>query len=99
MKTPLRGEMLRGADFIIAVVSARAGDPFQTMSRRGAGPTDDSVRESPDTDGTLAETGGDKHSGKERHSGCFNSCRAGLERLPAHTRSHLFRARSEKGKC
>lgn len=31
MKTPLRGEMLRGADFIIGVVSARASDPIQTI--------------------------------------------------------------------
>lgn len=57
MKTPLRGEMLRGADFIIAVVSARARDPFQTMSRRGTRPTNYSVRESLDMDGTFVETG------------------------------------------
>lgn len=31
MKTPLRGEMLRGADFIIGVVSNRGSDPFQTI--------------------------------------------------------------------
>lgn len=31
MKTPLRGEMLRGADFIIGVVSARGSDPLQTV--------------------------------------------------------------------
>lgn len=31
MKTPLRGEMLRGADFIIGVVSARGSDPIQTI--------------------------------------------------------------------
>jgi len=29
VKTPLRGEMLRGADFIIEVVSARGPDPIQ----------------------------------------------------------------------
>lgn len=32
MKTPLRGEMLRGADFIIGVVSAKSSDPIQTFS-------------------------------------------------------------------
>lgn len=38
MKTPLRGEMLRGADFIIGVVSARARDPIRTIfcDRHGA---------------------------------------------------------------
>lgn len=33
MKTPLRGEMLRGADFIIAVVNAGRSDPIPTASR------------------------------------------------------------------
>lgn len=31
MKTPLRGEMLRGADFIIGVVSARGSDPIPAI--------------------------------------------------------------------
>lgn len=31
MKTPLRGEMLRGADFIIGVVSARGSDQIQIV--------------------------------------------------------------------
>lgn len=31
MKTPLRGKMLRGADFIIEVVSARVSDSIQTI--------------------------------------------------------------------
>lgn len=43
MKTPLRGEMLRGADFIIAVVSARGSDPFQTIFCCGARPANYSV--------------------------------------------------------
>lgn len=38
MKTPLRGEMLRGADFIIGVVSARGSDPIQTVSYDRHGP-------------------------------------------------------------
>lgn len=33
MKTPLRGEMLRGADFIIAVVNAGRSDPITTILR------------------------------------------------------------------
>lgn len=33
MKTPLRGEMLRGADFIIAVVNAGRSDPIPTVLR------------------------------------------------------------------
>lgn len=33
MKTPLRGEMLRGADFIIAVVNAGRSDPIPTILR------------------------------------------------------------------
>lgn len=37
---------MRGADFIIAVVSARASDPFQTMFRHGARPTNDFVHQS-----------------------------------------------------
>lgn len=37
MKTPLRGKMLRGADFIIGVVSARGSDLPYTIfyDRRG----------------------------------------------------------------
>lgn len=46
MKTPLRGEMLRGADFIIGVVSAGGSDPLQTVSCHGARPTNDFVHES-----------------------------------------------------
>lgn len=33
MKTPLRGEMLRGADFIIAVVNAGRSNPIPTILR------------------------------------------------------------------
>lgn len=46
MKTPLTGEMLRGADFIIGVVSARGSDPFQTIFCHGARPTNYFVHES-----------------------------------------------------
>lgn len=38
MKTPLRGEMLRGADFIIGVVSTRGSDPTPTRFYDRNGP-------------------------------------------------------------
>lgn len=36
MKTPLRGEMLRGADFIIGVVSASGSDSDNILGRTWA---------------------------------------------------------------
>lgn len=104
MKTPLRGEMLRGADFIIGVVSARGSDPFQTVFFHGARPTNYSEHES-----VVARHGrnisGDRKTsilGKSDTRGVLTVVMQVREALGTYAfaeGTHLFRARSEKEKC
>lgn len=101
MKTPLRGEMLRGADFISAVVSASASDPFQTVFCRGAGPTNYFVR------GTAVAAHGLNVSGDRRTSTLGSGDTQGVLTVGMQVRgalgtgafaerTHLFQTRSEK---
>lgn len=103
MKTPLRGEMLRGADFIIGVVSARGSDPFQTIFCHGARPTNYFVHE------IVAAVRGLNISGDRKTSILGNSDTLGVLTavMPVRRalgiyafaeRAHLFQTRSKKKK-
>lgn len=103
MKTPLRGEMLRGADFIIGAVRARAGDPFQTVFCRGARPTSYFVHESVVAVHALNISGDRKTSilGRSHTQGVLTVVVRVREALGVYAfaeRTHLFRTRLEKRK-
>lgn len=88
MKTPLRGEMLRGADFIIGVVSARGSDPIQTVSYDRHGPRNYQI---------LHYSMGTKHvlyisdsRGNKQH------CKLGLFTPKPHVRTLLMQGRDSE---
>lgn len=76
MKTPLRGEMLRGADFIVGVVSARGRDPLLHGARPASYFVHAGVGHAANISGDRTTT--DPGKGRARRP-CFGGCRPGSE--------------------